>query len=102
MIPILVVICFRWFRFMAGRLYRTVILLQAIFLNNIMCATAEFSQAVETIFCKVFVLIFFRNASLLSSRITLSANCCELRLSLIDISEPTRLGMRSYDVFWLK
>ena len=68
---------------MAGRLYRTVILLPAIISNNIACATAEFSQAVETIFCKVFKLIFLRNGSSLRNRITPAVNCCELPKSKI-------------------
>ncbi len=54
MIPVLVVICFRWFRLMAGRLYCIGILPPEIFSNSMACATAEFSQAVDTIFCKVF------------------------------------------------
>src|SRR6266498_3861143 len=68
---------------MEGKLNCMIFLWSENFSNSMACATAEFSQAVNTIFCKVLELMFLLNGSSLSNCNTLLANCAELRKSKI-------------------
>src|SRR5665811_1184151 len=71
----------------SGRLKRKGIFDTDVLFNSIACATAEFPQAEDTIFCKVLMLKAFLNGSLFNKRIMFSANCRKsLKPTIIPVS----------------